>query len=334
MRRPWLAPLIPLYMGGLALRELRLRKGWEPVRRLRWPVVSIGNLSVGGAGKTPMAIALARLLSRNGFHVDVLSRGYGRESREAARVDAAGSAAEFGDEPLLIAREAGVPVYVAPQRYAAGAMAEADAPQAERGVHLLDDGFQHRQLHRDVDILLVHRRDLVDDLLPGGNLREPLSAMRRASMVAIDSDEPVVEQVLREQPGAGQPALWNGPVWRVRRVMEAPQAPGPVVAFCGIAQPEQFFAGLAAAGLQLVGRIAFPDHHAYRSDDLQRILTAAREARAASFVTTEKDAVRLRGKMEAFPASVPVLTAQLRVELEDEAVALQWLTERLAALRL
>src|ERR1700752_4234048 len=184
MKRPWLAPLVPVYAAGAALRDLRIRNGWEPVRRLRWPVVSVGNLSTGGAGKTPLAIALARLLTSRGFHVDVLSRGYGRTSREAARVSPDGTAAEFGDEPLLIARETGVPVYVALQRYQAGLLAEAEADAASAAgeqnigqsespsAHLLDDGFQHRQLHRDVDILLMNRADWHDSLLPAGNLRE------------------------------------------------------------------------------------------------------------------------------------------------------------------
>ena len=125
--RRLLFPLIPLYRLALAFRELRLLVGLEPVRRLRFPVVSIGNLSTGGAGKTPLTIALAKALKRRGLRVDVLSRGYGRQSLLAARVQPGGSAEEFGDEPLLIAREAKIPVYVAPRRYEAGLLAEADA---------------------------------------------------------------------------------------------------------------------------------------------------------------------------------------------------------------
>jgi tetraacyldisaccharide 4'-kinase len=185
--RRLLSPLIPLYHLALAFRGFRIRSGLEPVRRLRFPVVSIGNLSTGGSGKTPLTIALAKALSRRGLRVDVLSRGYGRQSQLAARVSPDGTAEEFGDEPLLIAREAGVPVYVAPQRYSAGLLAEADAQQSDGEnhqpiVHLLDDGFQHRQLYRDVDILLLNRQDWRDWLLPAGNLREPLGAVRRASV--------------------------------------------------------------------------------------------------------------------------------------------------------
>src|ERR1017187_1324952 len=171
VNRRWLVPFKPLYALGLALRNLRIEKGWEPVKRLRFPVVSIGNLSPGGSGKTSLTIALAKALTNRGLQVDVLSRGYGRQSRLAARVRPEGTAEEFGDEPLLIAREANVPVYVAPQRYEAGLLAESAPVVAEYPiVHLLDDGFQHRQLFRDVDILLIGCRDWRRHVASGGEL--------------------------------------------------------------------------------------------------------------------------------------------------------------------
>src|SRR5277367_3799169 len=121
MKRPWLVPLVPLYAAGLAMHMAGFRLGALPLRRLRWPVISVGNLSVGGTGKTPFTIALAKLLAREGWHVDVLSRGYGRKDTAAVRrVDTAGSAEEFGDEPLLIANSTAVPVYVAAERWRAG----------------------------------------------------------------------------------------------------------------------------------------------------------------------------------------------------------------------
>lgn len=328
MKRPWLVPFTPLYAAGVALRNLRIERGWEPVRRLQWPVVSIGNLSTGGAGKTPLAIALAKLLTGAGFHVDVLSRGYGRQSQAATRVSPAGTAEEFGDEPLLIAREAGVPVYVAPLRFDAGKRAEADGPNAgdegqKPSVHILDDGFQHRELHRNVDILLLSRGDWLDELLPAGDLRETLQAAKRANVIAIPADEPTLGDALRAWG-------WQGPIWRLHRRMEVPAFEGPVAAFCGIARPEQFFQGLASAGLHVATRIVFRDHHLYTRDDLQQVVDAARTVRAGAFITTEKDYIRMAALMAAFPPSVPIKTAQLRIEIEDEAAALQWLTERLA----
>jgi len=232
-------------------------------------VVSIGNLSIGGSGKTPLTIALAQALNERGLKVDVLSRGYGRKGKLVARVNPNGTAEEFGDEPLLIARETGFPVYVAPQRYDAGALAETDAqPISEQNnlpiVHLLDDGFQHRQLHRDIDILLLNRNDLTDELLPAGNLREPLRALQRATILAIPADEPEVEQYLRKiipfDRGTEQPR-WQGPIWRLRRTMEIPKLNAHLAAFCGIARPQQFFDGLESAGLRIAAHAAFPDHH-------------------------------------------------------------------------
>jgi tetraacyldisaccharide 4'-kinase len=372
--RGLLLPLTPLYRFGIALRERRLASGRQPILRLRFPVISIGNLSTGGTGKTPLTIALAKALTRRGFSVDVLSRGYKRRSTIAARVDPPGTADEFGDEPLLIARLSGVPVFVAPERYDAGVLAElagghgqisgedlkehtsgakarinpayvlpginprptaptkltatcdsgAPAPPQVAAsaplqvVHILDDGFQHRQLHRDVDILLLNQADWHDRLLPAGNLREDLRAATRANVMAIPSTEPELEAELRTWG-------WQGPVWRLHRRIESPAIDAPVFAFCGLARPEQFFAGLAASGLDVAGRHAFPDHHRYTARDLDRLATQANAAGATTFLTTEKDEVRLAG----LRPPLPIASVHLRTEIEDEPAALDWVTDRL-----
>jgi len=327
--RPLLSPLVPAYKLALWLRERRLGSRAEQIRRLRWPVVSIGNLSTGGAGKTPLAIALANALTQRDFRVDVLSRGYGRKGLAATLVKADGSWEEFGDEPLLIARKACVPVYVAGQRYDAGVLAEADAAAIavlsvgqKPLVHLLDDGFQHRQLHHDVDILLLDREDWTDRLLPAGNLREPVRAIRRAGIVAIPADDVQLEGDLRAWG-------WHGPVWRLHRRMEVPAADGTVAAFCGIARPKQFFDGLEAGGLQLVVRKAFPDHYGYSAKDLDSLMAVAHAAGAAALITTEKDLVRLGGLSSRLGDSLRLKTAGLRVEIEDEDQAVEGLLERL-----
>lgn len=319
MKRPLLLPLVPLYAAGLALRELRLERGWEQVRRLGHPVISIGNLSTGGSGKTPLTIALARLLHAKGFRVDVLSRGYGRQSRVPLRVDPTGSPDEYGDEPLLIAREAGVPVYVAAERYDAGRLAEGESSVSDpRHVHILDDGFQHRQLARDVDILLLNRDDWHDHLLPAGNLRESLTAARRATVIAIPASDAGFESDLRAWG-------WNGPIWRIRRRMEVPRIDGSVAAFCGIARPDQFFAGLEQAGLTIAFRKAFADHHRYTSQDVDALNQAVRSSRVTAVLTTEKDRVR----MGNFATSLPLQAVLLRTEIEDETAVLDWLAARL-----
>jgi tetraacyldisaccharide 4'-kinase len=290
-------------------------------------VISIGNLSTGGSGKTPLAIAIAKLLAARGFHVDVLSRGYGRKSQVPARVRPEGTAEEFGDEPLLIARDTGVPVYVAPQRYDAGLMAEgysaADGIR-DGAVHILDDGFQHRQLARDIDIVLLSYGDLHDVLLPAGNLREPLPALARAGCVAIPADQPELESELKARG-------WAGAVWRLHRRMEVPRVDVPVAAFCGIARPEQFFAGLEAAGLRLVTRTAFRDHHTYSQGDIQRLLADAQRAGAIELLTTEKDRVRLGELASEFPVEMPLAAANLHIEIENQDEAIDWLTARLYA---
>ena len=348
--RPWLLPLVPLYRLGLAISEFSSK----PIRRLGRPVISIGNLSTGGAGKTPLTIALAKALTARGLQVDVLSRGYGRRSKTPARVDLSGTAELFGDEPLVIAREAGVPVYVAADRYQAGLMAEAALPTPffipsatvlngqeavlkghdfsratnaikqlgalapERGLHLLDDGFQHRRLARDIDILILNRQDWEDTLLPAGNLREPLKAAHRANIIAIPADDPQLESELRARG-------WQGTVWRLHRRMEVPPIEGPVAAFCGIARPAQFFAGLQAAGLHVASRTAFADHHRYVQHDLDCLLDAARNIRATALITTEKDIARLGKLAASFPSTVPLKSAQLRIEIENEQVAAEGL---------
>jgi tetraacyldisaccharide 4'-kinase len=323
--RPMLRPLVLLYRLGLALRELRLRSGLEPIRRLQWPVISIGNLSTGGSGKTPLTIALARALTARGVHVDVLSRGYGRRSALPLSVDPRGTAEQFGDEPLEIARAAGVPVFVASKRYEAGLLAEAEQlADPAPSVHLLDDGFQHRQLARDLDILLLNRRDLADHLLPAGNLREALRAAERAHIIAIPADEPEVADQLKSLG-------WPAKIWRLRRRMEIPQTGGPFVAFCGIARPEQFFEGLERAGVHLAARLAFADHHRYSAGDLDRVAAAARKAGAAALLTTEKDRVRLGSIASVLTASLPLQTVPLRIEIENEAAAIDWLVSRIGS---
>jgi tetraacyldisaccharide 4'-kinase len=314
---------------ALWAREHRLGTASEPIRQLRFPVVSIGNLSTGGAGKTPLIIALARALTQRGIRVDVLSRGYGRQNQTPARVLPDGTADAFGDEPLLITRQVGVPVYVAQQRFQAGLLAEGDivaaavlAQEPPFVVHLLDDGFQHRQLARAADILLLNREDWADRLLPAGNLREPREAIRRAQILAIPSDDPAFESDLRAWG-------WQGPLWRIRRVMQLPAIDDPVLAFCGIARPAQFFAGLEAAGLQLAARVAFPDHHRFTPRDTIRLIAKAAAVHAAALVTTQKDSVRMGELAPNLSAAIPLHTAGLRIDLDDEASAIDGLLARL-----
>jgi tetraacyldisaccharide 4'-kinase len=319
---PLLAPIALVYASLVRARNARFDR--MTPQRLRWPVVSIGNLSVGGTGKTPLVICLAQLLEREGFRPDVLSRGYGRSSKEIERVDSAGSAERFGDEPLLIARAAGVPVYVGPRRYEAGLLAEAELGAEGRHVHLLDDGFQHRQLARDVDIVVIHRSDLQQRLLPAGRLREPLTSLERADVIVLRQEDAELESALRVY--AGKECRF----WRVRRTLSLPIPVKRALAFCAIARPSEFFAALEAAGAEVVERKSFPDHHRYTAADIDRLAGLGRRHGCDAFVTTAKDEVKLDAAMHRrLNAVAPLRIASLAVELEDEASVLAQLSAKI-----
>lgn len=317
MSRRLLWPLMPLYAAAVAAKNTAHDREWLKPSRLQGKVISVGNLSTGGSGKTPFVIALADLLIRHGRNVDVLSRGYGRSSAATERVDPHGNAERFGDEPLLIAQSANVPVYVGTSRYAAGLLAEKELPAP--CIHLLDDGFQHRKLARDVDICLVHRDDFEETLLPSGNLREPRSAFRRASVFVVRESDIDFAEKLRAL-GMKQP------VWRIERRIELPENVGKAVAFCGIAHPDDFFSMLRAHGADLVAAHAFRDHHAYTDADMQQVIASAQQHRVKQFLTTEKDFVRLSAAHRAKLNSIaPVRVVALRVQLLDEAGILRQL---------
>jgi len=300
---------------GSVVRARNARFDRTPAQRLRWPVISIGNLSVGGSGKTPLTIRLAQLLQREGLATDVLSRGYGRSQQTVERVDPAGSAERFGDEPLLIARSTSVPVYVGASRYQAGLLAESEI--TGQGVHLLDDGFQHRQLARDLDIVVVHRSDLQQRLLPAGRLREPLASLRRAGVIVLRHEDAELESTLRVHT---RPECR---FWRMRRTLSLTSPTQRAVAFCAIARPSEFFAGLAAAVAGVVELIRFRDHHRYTMADIDRLAELGRRVGCDAFVTTAKDEVKLDAAMRLRLNTVaPLQTASLTVEIEDEKAAL------------
>jgi tetraacyldisaccharide 4'-kinase len=304
-----LLPLTPLYAAGLARKNGRYDRGEARVDRLRRPVISVGNLSVGGAGKTPVVMRLLELLREQGITADVLSRGYGRNGHGVARVKEDGTAAEFGDEPLLIAAETHAPVYVGASRYQAGLLAEREAEQPR--VHVLDDGFQHRRLARDLDVVVLHASDFKEALLPAGRLREPLDALARAHVL-----------VLREEDVHSAAELKRRnllqPIWRMRRTVTVP-ACGRAIAFCGIARPGEFFASLDTQGVNTGARIAFRDHRAYSAADVNRLRKARREHGCDGFLTTAKDWVRLSPEQRAALAADGALgVVGLSVEFDDE----------------
>ncbi len=306
-------PLTGFYGAATALRNTLFDRGALASRRLEQPVVSVGNLSVGGAGKTPFVIALGELLKARGIRFDVLSRGYGRKTRGVRVVDPDGSAADFGDEPLLIARRLGVPVIVGESRYDAGRVGEQNfQPQ----LHILDDGFQHRSLARDFDIVLMTERDFGDRMLPSGRLREPLSSLARADAVVLPAGVAV-----------DHPALRQKPIWRIERELVLPNLPSAPVVFCGIARPEQFFAQVRAAGIKPAAEVVFRDHHAYDLDDIQALVSARIKLDAGGFLTTEKDAINLAPEQHCLE---PLVVAELKLTLDHPVHVVDDILARIA----
>ncbi|MGB8771425.1 MAG: tetraacyldisaccharide 4'-kinase [Candidatus Korobacteraceae bacterium] len=301
-------PLAALYGAAVGVRNELYDRGMLTLSHLEGPVVSIGNLTVGGSGKTPFLILLGELLKEHSIPFDVLSRGYRRLTTGVARVDPSGSPRECGDEPLLIARKLEVPVIVGEDRYAAGRLNEEHSGPR---LHLLDDGFQHRRLARDFDIVLATSSDAQDSLLPTGRLREPLSSLKRADAVVLTNDMP--RDGLR---------LGSQQVWRVTRDIIAPQTKEPCLAFCGIARPENFVAQLRAAGVMLAGTRIFRDHHRYSVEDIRQLLRLRKEHGAAAFVTTEKDVINLEGHLDALQ---PIHIVPVRMRLHNAPAVLKFI---------
>lgn len=298
-------PLASIYGSIVAARNGLYDRRLLPPRRLKGPVVSVGNLSTGGSGKTPFVILLGELLKARGIKFDVLSRGYGRKSQGTWLVDPRGLAPQFGDEPLLIARKLQVPVIVGEDRFDAGTLAESKfGPQ----LHLLDDGFQHRQLHRDFNIVLVTPQDTTDRLLPAGRLREPITALRRADAVVLTS-------------GASPESfpLKGKLIWRVRRGIAPRDIPPRPVVFCGIARPQNFVLQLRSANIEPAAEAFYRDHHTYTEKDIRDLLALSRKGEAGGFVTTEKDAINLGSYLSALQ---PLSVVPVRMQLDDAPNAL------------
>lgn len=348
-----MAPVILSAASSLYGAVARRRRAWyartpNRQRHLTRPVISVGNLTVGGSGKTPIVEHLARLLLAEGERPAVLSRGYGRRKADAGVTvvsDAAGLRSDFdhaGDEPLMLARALpGVPVLVAAERYLAGSLAES---QLGATVHILDDGFQHVQLGRDINLLVVHESDLSERLLPAGRLREPLSAASAADAVLVTTTAgaaPVPADAQARALAAIGDRLSARTLFAVQRSRGAvrmissgtviePATVGPVFAVTGIARPERVFADLTAAGWRLAGQLSFRDHHRFRQSDIARIGAAARDAQAHVVVTTVKDAVRFE-VLDC--SSLALAVAPITCTVEPASGFRAWLLDRLARAR-
>jgi len=321
-----LTPLAWLYSLTLALRALLYKIGVFKTYHLTRPVVSIGNVSVGGTGKTPVTAYIARFLLDQGYKVAVISRGYGGALEGQICVVSDGitimlGARECGDEPYLLASTVrGLMVVIGSDRYAAGQLA---LQQLSPDIFLLDDGFQHLRLHRDLNILLMdYERPFGNTLtLPAGILREPATAIGRADLVVF-TRAPQGATVTTDTGGI--PAC----VARHTLLDLLPLDGGfprpfsacrehTVVAFAGIADPGSFFDGLREQGLNLVQCINFPDHVSYNKEQCDVIAAAMRTSGANWLITTEKDGVKLKDLLPGLRAHTLLARLELTIDHPD-----------------
>ncbi|MEO7189480.1 MAG: tetraacyldisaccharide 4'-kinase [Vicinamibacterales bacterium] len=305
--------------------------------RARAPVISIGNLAMGGRGKTPLVAYLAQFLVDRGERPAIISRGYKRRRPEAGVVvvsDGHRLCADLdrsGDEPLMLARQIpGAAVLVCPTRTLAAALAETVMGCT---VLLLDDGFQHTAMRRDLDIVLVTAADLADRRLPFGRLRSPVSSIGRADAVILDG-------VVTSDVSSALLSTGCAPVFTLTRTLAEARFVEPpsdildtgvrVVAVAGIAAPERFTQALARAGWDVARSLPFADHHRFTQRDVLRMRAAVHETHAAAVLTTEKDAIRL---LPLRPLGVPVAAVPLRVSVDPASAFQDWLVTRLERAR-
>jgi len=323
----FLSPLSVLYGAASSLRNKLYDKGLLGTHRSSLPVISVGNLTAGGSGKTPLCIFLAEALLERGHKPVILSRGYGGKLKGPHVVSPDDGFENVGDEPLLMARRKKFPVVICRKRVLGARYIEA---QKLGSVIILDDGFQHRALSRDLDIVTInigHRRAVQDfvagRLLPAGGFRENRErALKRARAIVLASrnlDVPleIAEEIKRFVSG-------NVPVFKSFLQVQAVCSlsgsqvlePKPAVAFCGIANPEGFMGTLEALGYTCIAKYVFPDHYCYTRQDIERMQKAHP---AVPLVCTEKDGIRLAGIASH---RIFQLLVKTRVEPEEEFLAL------------
>lgn len=289
--RALLYPLSVLYGAIVRFRALLYANGWLKQKRLKGTVISVGNLTVGGTGKTPMVMWLAEKFIADGKRVAILSRGYRGANETSDEIE------------LMKFRLQGRASFgVGKNRFAEGWRLES---QQSIDVFLLDDGFQHLQLARDLDILLMDASSSLqgETLLPAGRLREPLSAMSRANLIVFTRAETIpgtneaIQKLTQFPVFAAATRLLGfrrlGSEIQLQSVEEI--GGGPFFAFCGLGNPDAFLRDLRNWGLAVCGQAIFPDHHRYESRDIAKIMQEGQRAGSNAFVTTEKDAQNLNG---------------------------------------
>lgn len=314
-----LPPLSALYSAVTRTRLSLYQRGTFRTTKLDRPVISVGNMTVGGTGKTPLVEWVSKTIAGAGKRVCILTRGYGRQHPERQVIVSDGQAilatpADAGDEPYLLATNLPglAAVICSADRISAGR----DAIEVfGTECFVLDDGFQHLRLARDLNIVTVDATNPWGggQLLPHGRLREPLAGLSRADCVVLTRCDQVNDLApLRAQISdliRGRPVFES--TMKPRR---SPLASGPVAAFCAVGNPASFFRQLRNSGYELVVEKAFRDHHTYTQKDIDDLTLTARQAGATTLITTAKDAVKLRTLQFSLPYSV----FEIEIAINDE----------------
>lgn len=326
-----LPPLSIVYSAVTRARLTAFRRGWLSTSRLAAPVISVGNLTTGGTGKTPLVDWICKAVAREtGKKVCVLTRGYGRPNPQSQvvvsdGVEMLGSVRESGDEPYLLAQNLiGVAAVISnPDRLAAGNWAIKNLGSE---VFVLDDGFQHLQLARDLDIVTIDATNPWGggSSLPAGRLREPRSGVARADCVVITRTEQVentsaIKDTVRQLTST-IPILFSRMVKSGVRTLggkvvdQTDLLAQPVAAFCGVGNPESFFSGVRREGFKTAFTKAFPDHHQYRQADLDRLVNDANLQGVVALLTTAKDA----SKLSTVKVELPCYVLDIQISIEGE----------------
>jgi 3-deoxy-D-manno-octulosonic-acid transferase len=325
----WLAwPLARIWEWGAKRRQ---RRDGERRRRLDVPVISVGNLTMGGTGKTPCVLRLAELLNQRGQRPGILTRGYGRNSPHEYVTVAPGGTVPVqlsGDEPQIFIRSGEAAVGIGADRFEAGTRL---LREIGAGVLLLDDGFQHWKLARDLEIVLIDGINPFGggDVFPLGRLREPVAGLSRADVVIItraaqtDLADAIEQEVRRWNPhapvlrGTVQPHAWVEHATG-RCLPASPNPFGSAGVFCGLGNPESFRRTLQAMGVEIASWIDFDDHHRYRPRELTHIVHHMTACGATALITTEKDSVNLSQDCDQLLAPLPLYWLQVKMRIEGE----------------
>lgn len=333
----WLLPLSLLFRLAAYLRNLLYDFNLLPIVKLSVPVISVGNLTVGGTGKTPTVEYIARLLLRHHVRPAIVTRGYGRKQRgtvvasDGEKICA--TVESGGDEAMLLARRLQRAVVIADEKKFRGARYANDNFQIDAVI--VDDGFQHRKLHRELNIVLIDAPSFFENrwMLPAGPFREPFGSVSRADVVIFTNAgrcKPGTLNKLSDQTSRHTSALFFSAALQpefLENLATGEHLPisylngKKVFATCGIARPARFFEELKHYGAEVVKGVAFPDHHAFEKDDLIAIFEHAQEAHAKFLVITEKDAPKWSAQIDAY--SLPVLFLRVEFDLLNGADAFE-----------